>query len=135
MKTLIMDLLNTSLHKEKLGYSELVFDALKELKKFNYDKIYSQIGLFIPHNSNISYLEDLTHKCELIFEESLKDLESKNIRAPIFKDHIEYIDDEKYSTYYELNKEKGNLGLIVRDYIAGMSDKYFQEVYNRIKRK
>ena len=50
-------------------------------------------------------------------------------------DHIEYIDDENYSTYYEPNKNEGNLALIVRDYIAGMSDKYFHEVYNQLKKK
>ena len=135
MKTLIMDFLNSSLHKEKLGYSELIFDALKELKKFNYDKIYRRIGLYKTQKSENSYLEELTQKFELIFERSLKDLESKNIKAPIFKDHIEYIDDELYSTYYKPNKEEGNLALIVRDYIAGMSDKYFNRVFTELDSK
>jgi dGTPase len=135
MKTLIMDLLNTSLHREKLGYSELIFDAFKELKKFNYDNIYSRRDMYKTEESKISYIENLTQKFELIFEQSLKDLENKNIKAPIFKDHIEYIDDEMYSTYYEPNKEEGNLALVVRDYIAGMSDKYFHEVFTNLKSK
>jgi dGTPase len=135
MKTLIMDLLNTSLHRDKIGYSEPIFEAFKELKKFNYDHIYSRRDMYKTDESKITYIENLTKQFELIFEKSLKDLEEKNLRAPIFRDHIEYIDDENYSTYYKPNEEEGNLALIVRDYIAGMSDKYFYEVYNQLKRK
>jgi dGTPase len=133
MKTLIMDLLNTSLHQEKIGYSESIFGAFKELKRFNYANIYSRRDMYKTDKSKISYIENLTQQFNLIFEQSLKDLENKNVKSPIFKDHIEYIDDENYSTYYEPNKEQGNLVLIVRDYIAGMSDKYFHEIYTRLK--
>jgi len=133
MKTLIMDLLNTSLHNNKIGYSEPIFEAFKELKRFNYDKIYSRRDLYKSENSKISYIENLTQQFELIFDRSLEDLEEENYNAPIYKDHVEYIDDEKYTTYYEPNKKQGNLALIVRDYIAGMSDKYFHEVYIQLK--
>lgn len=135
MKTLIMDLLNTSLHKETLGYSEQIFDAFKELKKFNYDNIYSCPKLYKTQNSKISFMEELTQKFEFVFEQSLKDLESNDINAPIFKDHIEYIDDENFSTYYKPNKEEGNLALIVRDYIAGMSDNYFHKISTKLESK
>jgi dGTPase len=133
MKTLIMDLLNASLHSDKIGYSEPIFEAFKELKKFNYDKIYSRRDMYKTQNSKISYIENLTQQFEQIFERSLKDLESERINAPIFRDHIEYIDDERFSTYYKPNKEQNNLVLIVRDYIAGMSDKYFNEVFTKLK--
>jgi len=134
MKTLIMDLLNTSLHNDKIGYSEPIFEAFKELKKFNYDNIYSRRDMYKTKSSKISYIENLTQQFELIFERSLEDLEEKNYNAPVFKDHVEYIDDEKYTTYYEPNKKQGNLALIARDYIAGMSDKYFHEVYIQLKK-
>jgi dGTPase len=133
MKTLIMDLLNTSLHNDKIGYSEPIFEAFKELKRFNYDKIYSRRDMYKSENSKISYIENLTQQFELIFDRSLEDLKEENYNAPIFKDHVEYIDDEKYTTYYEPNKEQNKLALIVRDYIAGMSDKYFHEVYTQLK--
>ena len=134
MKTLIMDLLNTSLHNDKIGYSEPIFEAFKELKKFNYDNIYSRRDMYKTKSSKISYIENLTQQFELIFERSLEDLEEKNYNAPIFKDHVEYIDDEKYTIYYEPTKKQGNLALIARDYIAGMSDNYFHEVYIQLKK-
>jgi hypothetical protein len=61
----------------------------------------------------------------------LKDLEEENFNSPIFKDHIEYIDDKKYSTYYKPLKNQNKLTLVVRDYISGMSDKYFNEIYTK----
>lgn len=125
MKTLIMDLLNTSLHNDIIGYSKDIFEAFKELKKFNYDCIYSRRDMHKSKESKNSYMENLTKQFNLIFENSLRDLEEENFKAPIFIDHIEYIDDEKYTTYFEPNKQNGNLKLIVRDFIAGMSDQYF----------
>ena len=130
MKTLIMDLLNTSLRNDKIGYSEKIFEAFKELKSFNYDSIYSRRDMHKSENSKISYMENLTKQFNLIFENSLRDLEEENFHAPIFIDHIEYIDDENYSTYFEPNKQNGNLKLIARDFIAGMSDQYFSEIFS-----
>ena len=130
MKTLIMDLLNTSLHNDVIGYSEDIFEAFKELKRFNYEYIYSRRDMHKNEDSKHSYMENLTKQFNLIFENSLRDLEEENLKAPIFIDHLEYIDDKKYTTYYEPNKKHGNLALIVRDYIAGMSDKYFNEIFS-----
>ncbi|MCK4383728.1 MAG: hypothetical protein KAW66_10570, partial [Candidatus Lokiarchaeota archaeon] len=130
MKTLIMDLLNTSLRSDKIGYSEEIYEAFKELKVFNYDRIYSRRDMHKTEDSKISYLENLTKQFNLIFENSLRDLEEENFKAPIFQDHIEYIDDEKYTTYFEPNKKNNNLKLIARDFIAGMSDKYFSELFS-----
>jgi len=129
MKTLIMDLLEYSLENEIVGYSEEIFDALKELKAFNYEKIYNRRDLTHGKDSTSNFMKDLAYKFKLIFKKSLKDLEEKNYNSPIFRDHIEYIDDLDYSTYYKPSKETNNLQLIVRDYIAGMSDKYFNEIY------
>ncbi len=130
MKTLIMDLLNTSLHNDIIGYSEDIFEAFKELKNFNYDSIYSRRDMYKSKDSKNSYMENLTKQFNLIFENSLRDLEEENFKAPIFIDHIEYIDDKKYTTYFEPNKQTGNLKLIARDFIAGMSDQYFSEIFS-----
>ena len=128
MKTLIMDLLNTSLHNDRIGYSEDIFEAFKELKRFNYNNIYSRRDMHKSEESKISYMENLTKQFNLIFENSLRELEDGNFKAPIFIDHVEYIDDEKFTTYFEPNKQNNNLKLVARDFIAGMSDYYFEKV-------
>ncbi|MFX1339262.1 MAG: deoxyguanosinetriphosphate triphosphohydrolase family protein [Promethearchaeota archaeon] len=135
INTLIMDLLTFSLDNDTIGYSEEIFEALQALKRFNYEKIYDRRDLFTNKNSQTSFKEELAKKFVLIFEISLKDLENENNNSPIFKDHIEYIDDAKYSTYYNPLKKNNKLSLIVRDYIAGMSDKYFMEVYEQYSKR
>ena len=133
--TLITDLLNFSLDNDVIGYSDEIFQALKELKAFNYDNIYIRRDLFRKNASENTFIDNLKNKFLLIFEESLKDLEEENYNSPIFKDHIEYIDDRNYNTYFKLLKRNNKLTLIVRDYIAGMSDKYFNEIYEKFHRK
>ncbi|MFX1396470.1 MAG: deoxyguanosinetriphosphate triphosphohydrolase family protein [Promethearchaeota archaeon] len=126
INSLIMDLINYSVDHDLIGYSEPIYDALKELKKFNYDNIY------LRRDDNMN---DVTkERFELIFETSLRDLKQENLSSPIFKDHIEYIDDPDYSTYLEPHRKANKLSIVVKDYIAGMSDKYFKEVYDKFKK-
>lgn len=134
INTLITDLLNFSLDNDVIGYSDEIFHALKELKAFNYENIYIRRDLFRKNSSDKTFLDKLKERFLLIFERSLKNLEEDNYIAPVFKDHIEYIDDENYSTYFKPYKKNRILTLIVRDYLAGMSDKYFNEIYERFRK-
>ena len=130
--TLITDLLNFSLDNDVIGYSDEIFQALKELKTFNYENIYIRRDLFRKNSSDNTFINKLKNKFLLIFKRTLKDLEEENYISPVFKDHIEYIDDQNYKTYFKPLKKNKKLTLIARDYIAGMSDKYFNEIYERI---
>ena len=125
INTLINDLLNFSLNNDVIGYSNEIFIALKELKAFNYKNIYLR--------RDKEFLDTLKRRFQLIFETSLRDLKEENYKSPIFRDHIEYIDDSNYNTYYKPLKEGNQLPLIARDYIAGMSDKYFNDTYRKIQ--
>jgi len=127
INTLITDLLNYSLDNDVIGYSDVTFQALKELKTFNYENIYTRRDTKVV--SYEVFVKRLKSNFELIFTSCLNDLEGDNYEAPIFRDHIEYIDDKNYSTYFKPLKESKRLTLIVRDYIAGMSDKYFREIF------
>ncbi len=136
MNSLIMALLNHSLDNDTIGYNEEFFDALKELKQFNYEKIYLRRDLLTQKvKSNTPYIKVLKKKFILIFEKSLNELEQENFNAPIFKDHVEYIDDPDFNTYFYPLKDQNKLTLIVRDYIAGMSDNYFSEIYEKYKKE
>ena len=135
INTLITDLLNYSLDNDVIGYSDEIFDALKELKAFNYEKIYTRRDLFKKNSTDKTFIDTLKQKFRLIFDSCLKDLEEDNYDSPIFRDHIEYIDDQDYRSYFLPLKNSDKLTLIVRDYIAGMSDKYFSEVFDLFHRK
>ena len=127
INTLITDLLKYSLDNDVIGYSDVIFQALKELKTFNYENIYTRRDTKAV--SYETFVKRLKSNFELIFTSCLNDLEGNNYESPIFRDHIEYIDDINYSTYFKPLKESKQLTLIVRDYIAGMSDKYFREIF------
>ena len=134
INTLITDLLNFSLDNDVIGYSDEIFHALKELKAFNYDNIYIRRDLFKKNSTEKTFIDNLKERFILIFKRSLKDLEEENYNTPIFRDHIEYIDDKNYNTYFEPQKNNNQLTLIVRDYIAGMSDKYFNQIYEKFRK-
>ncbi len=135
INTLITDLLNYSLDSDEIGYSTEIFKALKELKAFNYEMIYVRRDLLKKNSSDKTFLDKLKAKFELIFEKSLKNLETDDYSSPVFKDHIEYIDNQNYSTYFKPLKKSKQLTLIARDYIAGMSDKYFNDIYELLQKK
>ncbi len=132
--TLITDLLSFSLDNDVIGYSDKIFEALKELKSFNYENIYIRRDLFKPISTEKTFLDSLKERFLLIFVRSLKNLEEEDYNAPIFRDHIEYIDDKNYNTYFKPLKKDNKLTLIARDYIAGMSDKYFNETYGKFRK-
>ncbi|MFX1530956.1 MAG: hypothetical protein ACFFBC_07585, partial [Promethearchaeota archaeon] len=102
---------------------------------FNYEKIYARRDLFKKNSYEQTFVDSLRNKFELIFTRCLEDLEADNYDTPIFRDHIEYIDDKNYNSYFKPLKSKNKLTLIVRDYIAGMSDKYFSDIYNLFNSK
>lgn len=127
MNALIMDLLNYSLDNDAIGYSKDVFWALKELKEFNYANIYHRRDL--TDMEGRSFRDILKERFRVIFRHCLQDLEKEDFSAPIFRDHVEYIDDPNFETYYKPLREQKMLPTIVRDYIAGSSDKYFNKTY------
>ncbi|MBY8984414.1 MAG: dNTP triphosphohydrolase [Candidatus Lokiarchaeota archaeon] len=135
INTLITDLLNYSLDNDVIGYSDDIFNALKDLKAFNYENIYTRRDLFKKNSTDKTFVDHLKQKFKLIFESCLKDLEEDNYDSLIFRDHIEYIDDQDYSSYFLPLKNSDKLTLIVRDYIAGMSDKYFNEIFEKSQKK
>jgi dGTPase len=135
INTLITDLLNYSLDNDVIGYSDEIFEALKELKAFNYEKIYMRRDLYKKNQTDNTFVDKLKKKFKLIFNMCLNDLKNNNHESPIFRDHIEYIDDPEFTTYYLPLKKANKLTLIARDYIAGMSDNYFSEVFNYFQGK
>ncbi|MCK4688386.1 MAG: hypothetical protein KAT66_09675, partial [Candidatus Lokiarchaeota archaeon] len=104
------------------------------LKTFNYRKIYIRRDLLKKNSLDKTFIDKLKERFESIFKSCLKDLEEDNYNSPIFKDHIEYIDNENFTTYFYTLKDQNKLPLIVRDYIAGMSDRYFSEIFIKFQK-
>jgi len=108
--SLVTDIIRESYKQPFLSFSREISQALQILKKFNYRNIYL--------NPKIKKYSQLIKKLYAhLFETYLEDLQTKKSSSAIFTGFLEnmssgYVDD---STHAE----------IVRDFIAGMTDRYF----------
>lgn len=108
--TLVEDLIANSLDRPFVSFSSDVGSALKTLKTFSKERIYSD-----------SRVKAQTGKIklmfELLFERYMEDLRSNNETSDIYKGFL----DGMSQAYVENNQPSE----IVRDFIAGMTDDYF----------
>lgn len=120
LDVLIRDIIRESIGKNYIAYSNDVFEALKILKKFNYKTIYE-------NNKVRGNPEKIEKKMEIMFKYFIDELSGKNLtNSKIYKDHINLISKQ----YYEENKDEPYI--IVKDYISGMTDRYFEQRFEEI---
>jgi len=110
VNTIILDIIHNSYQKDYIMLSNDVFEALNELKDFNYKAIYSKANT----KEQLEYYEQGMNK---IFYKFLSDLENENKESPIYEVFINNMSDE----YINNNENKKK----VIDFIAGMTDDYF----------
>jgi dGTPase len=108
--SLVEDLAGNSLDKPYVCFSDEVAEALKKLKEFNREHIYSG-DLPWKQTSKIELM------FRLLFEKYLEDIEKEDDRSEIFGEYLKGMsaDYVKNTAYPE----------IVRDFIAGMTDEFF----------
>lgn len=108
--TLVEDLVSNSLDKPFVCFSEKIGIALKNLKDFNYDRVY---------RSEMTWKQSTKIKLmfELLFDTYFNDLEKGNEDSDIHRAFLDGMSPE-------YKAETSNAG-IVRDFIAGMTDEYF----------
>ena len=112
------DIIKNSYGKDYLCMSDDVFDALVKLKQFNYKNIYDK-----------AISDEMRSKYELmfrtVFDKSLKAIKNKDIDNPIFTIYLNDMSDEYLKNTTSERK--------VIDYIAGMTDDFFVNQYNKLK--
>ena len=117
VNTLITDLVNNSIDKDSLSFSPDVFNALDQLKKWNYDNIYTN-----PKKS--SQDEKIRTMFRAVFETCLDELRTGVKKATGINHWYEKM-SEKY-------KDTNSLPRVVADYVSGMTDDYLMNVYKEI---
>ncbi len=115
--TLVKDVVETSYNNNYVSFSPVISEVLLELKKFNYRAIYKSPRLKVNH-------ERIERGFEILFEYFLKQLKRKNRESEIYQ-HFLISKSQKYLT--QTPDE-----LKVRDYLAGMTDRYFAKVLEKI---
>ena len=122
VNTIILDVINNSVNKDGevtyIKLSDKVYNAIKELMKFNYENIYNKAN---SKDDIKRYEEMFTY----LFETYLEDLTICNRQSSIYRLFLDSMSDE-----YKKNTD----ARIVIDYIAGMTDDYFANEYERRKK-
>jgi len=114
INTLVMDLVKNSYDKGYLEFSEDIYNAIKELKDFNYKNIYlnSKIKTELHKSQKMFWM-----LCEKYFE----DLESESKQSPIYQYFLKNMSPEYCRKTHPKRK--------VIDFIAGMTDDFFNSQF------
>lgn len=119
VNNIITDIIKNSLNKKYISISVNVFEAIKQLKNYNYKEIYNKI-----YNEN--QINEIKEMFNYIYTELLKSIKNDK-NSKIYKDFYLKMNDEYI--------KKTSLERVVIDYIAGMTDEYFISTYKEYKNK
>jgi dGTPase len=114
---LVEDLIQNSLGRDSIAFSEEVGQALGELKEFNLNRIYLNPKIKSEH----SKIRQAFHS---LFDSFLADLKSNREQSPIYEDFLSYMDPA-----YRENHRPAE---IVRDFIASMTDENLLQNYRKL---
>ena len=122
-------LIENSIGKNYLCFSEEVFNALRELLDWNYKNIYNKASL-----NDKALLEE---KFDRLFEVYLEKLSKFDyVNKEIFFENATYserIFSEFINTKSKEYLEKNNIKRIIIDYISGFTDRFFEREYDIYK--
>ena len=119
VNTIIKDVIDNSLGKNYIKLSDVVYKGIVDLKRFNYENIYSKAYTDKER-------EELEVMLNTLFKCYMNDLDSNNKESNIINSYLNNMSDE-----YKNNNSKER---IVIDYIAGMTDDYCKLEYNKYKK-
>ncbi len=122
INTIILDIIENSLNKPYIKMSDSVYQAVKDLKDFNYHHIYEKANT----SETLNQYENMFR---FLFDKYLEDIANHNTESAIFQ---VFLKDMCPSYLEETSPEQK-----VIDFIAGMTDDYFQEQFhiNQEKKK
>lgn len=120
VNTLIHDVIEHSFDQPYIAMSRLVFEALIELKNFNYQFIYNRA---FSDQERIDY----AYMFDVLFEVYLKQLKEHDQNGDFYKEFLCNMDDVYFNTTDDVQK--------VIDFIAGMTDDYLFYQYSLYQNK
>lgn len=116
IENLVNDVILQSYKKNYVCFSDKISDALFDLKEFNYKRIYKNEKLKMNHNK-------IENGFNILFDHYLSVLKKNDKSSELF---IHFLNSK--SDKYKNNKSQ----LIVRDFIAGMTDRYFSKMLKKL---
>ncbi|MFW6011304.1 MAG: deoxyguanosinetriphosphate triphosphohydrolase family protein [Desulfosalsimonas sp.] len=108
--SLVTDVITSSYGKDVVAFSPAVSEALRRLKSFNYERIYS--NPLIKRDTPL-----VEQMFEYLFDRFVEDIRAGNAGSPVYANFIADMSDGYVDRHSPAE--------IVRDFIAGMTDQYF----------
>ena len=110
--SLVKSVVINSYEKDFICFDEETSNYLYKLKKFNYERIYT--------DKDIKKTNPKVEKCmEILFDKYMQDIKENNFESKIFKHFLNNKADKYLNSCSDAEK--------VRDFIATMTDRYFNE--------
>lgn len=119
INTIILDIIKNSDNKNYIKMSTKVYNAMNDLKKFNYNEIYKKANT--PEEVKL-YKEMF----QIVFRSCLEAVQNKNHNHDIYKYFLNDMDLTYHSTT--------NDNRMVIDYIAGMTDDFLIYEYKELQK-
>ncbi|MCB5253767.1 MAG: HD domain-containing protein [Candidatus Cloacimonadaceae bacterium] len=110
--TLVKSVIANSFEKDFIAFDEETSNHLLELKKFNYKRIYTDKN--VKQSNTIIY-----RTMRIMFEKYLDDIKARNKDSKIFKHFLNHKNAEYLERFCPPEQ--------VRDFIATMTDRYYNE--------
>ena len=118
MNSIILDIIKNSYNKGYISMSKEVYEAVKTLKKFNYENIYYQA---IKEEDRLRY----TKTIETLYGVYSRALDLEDKENDIYKEYLNQMSED----YIKNNSDSQK----IIDYISGMTDNYLQRQYEKYK--
>ena len=122
INNLVVNIIENSYGKPYIMLDESHFQAVQSYKRDNYSMIYAmEPGRAILKRVVEPMMQE-------IYEQLLQDLQQGNTNSPIYRHHIDYVNQTRYprEVPYGQNEEPN---MIIVDYIASMTDDYLIDLH------
>lgn len=110
LATLAQDLIKNSYGQDYIAISEEIYSALKQLREFNFERIYIHPKLKVESGK-------IKKSYRILFEYLLHDLENQHKNSYVWNKFLH----DKHSSYLEQSTDVQK----VMDFLSGMTDSYF----------
>lgn len=119
VNTIVEDIIRNSTGKDSISMSDEIYQAISDLKDFNYKHIYDLANT--PEEKE--YIKEMFN---VVADGVLEQLKKNDLESDIYKSFLNNMNPD----YIENTTPERK----VIDFIAGMTDDYFQKEYHKIKK-
>ena len=121
INNLVVNIIENSYSKPYIRLDSEHFQAMKQAKKENYTRIYEDAA------ARAKLYDTVKPMMAEIYDQMLSDLMQGRKESPIFRHHIDYVNQTRYPR--EIPYEHSEPNEIVVDYIASMTDDYLIDLH------